>query len=263
MKCPKPKSYRSLIQMLLLLVFGMISTDLHSQTKPSEQDFLLASAGMGIVVGYELFAKDQLLPSEPRFSNPNHLDLSLRNILYWGDRKQEQAKVWSDRLIYGVSFSSLVWGPLMAKDPERAALINMEVFSVNSMLTNLIKIAAARERPYHHFQTRPSLGSEDYTSFYSGHSSVAFSQAVTNAMILSQHYPEREDLIWSSLLTIAGVTAYLRVASDMHYFTDIIFGAGVGTLIAWSITSHELDRFDDESSASGANFTVSLKIPLG
>lgn len=256
------EKYQISIPMTLLLVIAMISAPLHGQVKPSEQDFLLASAGMGVAIGLELFAKDHFMPSEPRLSDPNQLDLMLRSKLYLGTARQAQAELWSDRLIYGVSLSSLTWGPLLAKDTERAALINMEVFSINSVITNLIKVSVARERPYHYFKTRHSEGAKDFASFFSGHSSVAFSQAVTNAMILSQDFPKQEGMIWSSLLTLAGATAYLRVAGDMHYFSDIVVGAGVGSLIAWSITRYELERFG-EDSGSDETFVISFKIPLG
>jgi membrane-associated phospholipid phosphatase len=161
---------------------------------------------------------------------------------------------------------------MLAEDKELALLINARVFAANSIMTSLVKIGAARERPYHYFGTRSSEGSKDFTSFFSGHSSVAFSQAVANSMILSRSYPQYESAIWSGLLGVAGLTAYLRVAGDMHYFTDILAGAITGSLIAWTVTRSELKRFgvDDnqnsitlQSRGNGSNFVISLKIPLG
>ncbi len=266
------------LRIILLLLLSLNCTELRSQTVPSNRDFLLASTVLGIAAGVELFAKDHYLPTEPRFSTPNQIDVSMRNTLYLGASKQELAKTWSDRLVYGVSLSSLVWGPLLSEDHKQAVLINMEVFAVNSLITNLVKIGVARERPYHYYGSRPSLGPTDNASFFSGHSSVAFSQAVTNAMLLSEYYPERKGLIWSSLLGTAGVTAYLRVAGDMHYFSDVVIGAGAGSLIAWAITRFELKRFNNPDSDQYFNFSVGLpkknaesgmnyqfvfKIPLG
>ncbi|MBT3254214.1 MAG: phosphatase PAP2 family protein [Candidatus Marinimicrobia bacterium] len=196
----------------------------------------------------------------------------MRDKLWAGLNKQDGARTWSDRLIYGFSMSSLLWGPMLAEDKELALLINARVFAANSIMTSLVKIGAARERPYHYFGTRSSEGSKDFTSFFSGHSSVAFSQAVANSMILSRSYPQYESAIWSGLLGVAGLTAYLRVAGDMHYFTDILAGAITGSLIAWTVTRSELKRFgvDDnqnsitlQSRGNGSNFVISLKIPLG
>jgi len=239
-----------------------MNSTLRSQTVPAGQDFLLAASGMGVALGLELFAKEYLLPETPRFSEPNSFDRQMRDLLYLGPERQTAAARWSDGLAYGISLSSLVWGPLLAEAHQRAALINMEVFAVNSVLTNMTKIAVARERPYHHYSTAAARGPVDYASFYSGHSSLAFSQAVANAMILTQQYPDSKRLIWVSLLGSAGATAYLRVAGDMHYFSDIIMGAAVGSLIAWSITHHELERFDDDP-LSDLELMFSLKIPLG
>ncbi|MEA3286451.1 MAG: phosphatase PAP2 family protein [Candidatus Marinimicrobia bacterium] len=258
----KLKGYRPWFRGVVILIAGLMSLEAVGQVKPSRQELLRGAIGVGLAVGIELYAKDHFMPMEPRFSAPNRLDTQLRNKLYWGQSRQNQARVWSDRLIYGVSLSSLVWGPVAAQKTELAALINMEVFAINSMITNLAKITTARERPYHYFGTSQPRGAVDYASFFSGHSSIAFSQAVTNAMLLSDSYPERSGLIWSSLISAAGLTAYLRVAGDMHYCSDIVIGGVAGSLIAWSITRYELARFD-ESPANTANFRIFFKMPLG
>ncbi|NQV15516.1 phosphatase PAP2 family protein [bacterium] len=247
---------------ILYIIFGNPNLGLCESPQPGNKDLLTASTGMGIAVGIELFAKEYLLPAEPRFSQPNQIDVKMRKKLYWGAEKQDLAKGRSDYLIYAVSLSSLVWAPLLAEDSKTAALINMEVFAVNSLATNMIKICAARERPYHYFNTRSSGGAVDFASFVSGHSSVAFSQAVANSMILSRSFPGLKTEIWTSLLGLAGYTAYLRVAGDMHYFSDIVLGAGLGSLIAWTITRQEQKRFDKGTDIP-INISMMFKIPLG
>lgn len=196
----------------------------------------------------------------------------MRDRLWVGTNKQDKARTWSDRLIYGVSMSSLLWGPGLADDTELALLINARVFAANSVMTNILKISAARERPYSYYKTRPSEGAKDFASFYSGHSSVAFSQAVANSIILSRSYPDYKSAIWSSLTGIAGLIAYLRVAGDMHYFSDILTGAISGSIIAWVVTHQELKRFGEDTNQSQvllksqgnrSNIVLSLKIPLG
>ncbi len=248
-----------------VIVVGILILHVNSvsgETNPSETDMVLAATGVGLAIGIELFAKDHLLPDQPRFTTPNAMDARIREYLYWGEQRQELAADWSDRLVYGVSLSSLAWGPALANNHELSALINMEVFALNSMLTNMVKVLAGRERPYHYYGTRSAQGQVDYASFISGHSSVAFSQAVSNAIVLSQNYPHQSGLIWSSLLGMASGTAYLRVAGDMHYFSDILVGAGMGTLIAWVITEYELDHHEDVGD-SDTNFMLTFKIPLG
>lgn len=263
---------KSRIRILLIICFILLQTNRNYGQEISGRDWLISGSEIGIALGLELYGKAHFIPETPRFSSPNSIDRYMREQLWVGVNKQDGARTWSDRLIYGISLSSLLWGPVLAEDTELALLINAQVFATNSIMTNLVKIAAARERPYHHYGTRTSEGSKDFTSFYSGHSSVAFSQAVANSMILSRTYPQHESVIWSTLLGAAGLTAYLRVAGDMHYFTDILTGAISGSLIAWTITRSELKRFgivDNQSGVvlqsqgNGSNFVISLKIPLG
>ncbi|MBT3631159.1 MAG: phosphatase PAP2 family protein [Candidatus Marinimicrobia bacterium] len=227
---------------------------------------------MGLALGLELFGKSHFVPDIPRFSKPNSIDGYMRDKLWAGADKQDNARIWSDRLLYGVSMSSLVWGPVLAEDSNLSFLINARVFAANNIITNIVKITTARERPYHYYGTRVSEESRDFTSFYSGHSSVAFSQVVANAMILSRSYPNYKSTIWSTLMGAAALTAYLRVAGDMHYLSDILTGAIMGSIVAWSITNTELNRFENlddgantllKYQGSGSNFMVSLKIPLG
>ena len=41
--------------------------------------------------------------------------------------------------------------------------------------------------------------------------------------------------IWASGLTLAGVTGYLRIAGDKHYFTDVVTGAVVGSFVGFAV----------------------------
>ncbi len=259
-------------KILIICLTLVLSFQCNLAQEISTRDWLVTGSGLGLTLAMELYAKDKLVPDTPRFSTPNSFDKSMREKLWFGLDGQENARTWSNILIYGVSVSSLIWGPLLAEDSKIAILINSRVFAANNLLTNFMKIGAARERPYSHFASRTSEGSSDYTSFYSGHSSVAFSQAVCNAMLLSRSYPGHETKIWSTLLGVAGVTAYLRIAGDMHYFSDVMVGAIMGSLVSWSITKRELKRFTntkvDSQTLMGiqtrdSTFMVSLKIPLG
>ena len=263
---------KSRIRILLILCVFLLQTTPNYGQGISTKDWLISGSGMGLALGLELYGKTHFVPETPRFSAPNSIDRYMRDKIWVGVNNQDGARAWSERLLYGVSLSSILWGPVLADDTELALLINARVFDVNSIMTNLVKIGAARERPYHHYGTRTAEGPTDFTSFFSGHSSVAFSQAVANSMILSRAYPQHDAAIWSTLLGMAGLTAYLRVAGDMHYFTDILTGAISGSLIAWTVTRSELKWFGADDKQNGvmariqgnnSNFVISLKIPLG
>ena len=38
-------------------------------------------------------------------------------------------------------------------------------------------------------------------------------------------------LVWGTGIMIGLATAYTRIAADRHYFTDVLAGAGIGTVI--------------------------------
>gem|GEM_PF-4625413 len=68
-------------------------------------------------------------------------------------------------------------------------------------------------------------------SFVSGHSSVAFSTVVTASIVATLRGYRVAPLMWSLGLPMAATVAYLRVAADRHYLTDVVAGAGLGTAI--------------------------------
>jgi membrane-associated phospholipid phosphatase len=99
------------------------------------------------------------------------------------------------------------------------------------LVTQLVKITAGRQRPYAHYRTAPApLSQEDNLSFISGHSSLTFSIAVGAGVIAQRRGYRLAPVIWATGLTVAATTAYLRMAADRHYFTDVLAGGAVGAL---------------------------------
>ena len=41
--------------------------------------------------------------------------------------------------------------------------------------------------------------------------------------------------MWATGLTFAAATAYLRVAADKHYFTDVLASAAIGVAVGWAV----------------------------
>jgi membrane-associated phospholipid phosphatase len=78
-------------------------------------------------------------------------------------------------------------------------------------------------------------GSDANVSFYSGHASNAFAIAVS----LYRAHVIRGDGDAKKLgvigLISASATAYLRIAADKHYLSDVVVGAGAGSAIGWLI----------------------------
>jgi membrane-associated phospholipid phosphatase len=74
-------------------------------------------------------------------------------------------------------------------------------------------------------------------SFFSGHTSYTFSFAVFLSTTFANYNPDSslKPYVWSASLLLAATTGYLRYAAGMHYPTDIITGALVGSAIGFLI----------------------------
>jgi membrane-associated phospholipid phosphatase len=114
-----------------------------------------------------------------------------------------------------------------------------EAILTNGIYTQLFKLTLGRARPFTgepYTEIDPfefEFESEE-NSLPSGHTSTAF----TVATVLS----ERIDNIYASvaLYSLASLTAYQRVYTDVHWFSDTILGAALGTFIGLKIVKlHE------------------------
>lgn len=105
------------------------------------------------------------------------------------------------------------------------ALIITRAVTVTGALNQVVKFLAPRERPYVHsgrFDHRDING-----SFFSNHTSSAMALAAATTK-LSFDRSRNSHLVAAPLFLLAGLVGYLRIASDNHYFTDVIAGAAFG-----------------------------------
>jgi len=99
----------------------------------------------------------------------------------------------------------------------------------------ILKVMVGRERPlvspdnnlsFHPFRFKDN-------SFPSGHATVAFALATS----FSREWKGKwNDVVFFSL---ASLTAYSRLHDEKHWFSDVVFGAGLGTLSARFIHRRE------------------------
>lgn len=149
-------------------------------------------------------------------------------------------------------FDALVVAGWYRNSPHVAvqqALISAEVVAVTSGIQGIVSYLASRERPYGRecgseldSLTRDCVNRDRYYSFFSGHSSQSFAAAAVNCMHHSYVplYGGAGDR-WACVGTfgVAITTALLRVATDVHYVSDVAAGALVGTatglLLPWAL----------------------------
>ena len=126
------------------------------------------------------------------------------------------------------------------------SLINLQAMAISGALQGAANVLVSRERPFGRDCGGDELpedaidcaNSVHYRSFFSGHSAFSF----TGAALICVHHFEN-DLMgppWDALscaggYAVAATTASFRVVADVHYSSDILLGAAVGTLVGWGV----------------------------
>jgi membrane-associated phospholipid phosphatase len=150
---------------------------------------------------------------------------------------------------------------------QEMALIDLETLAISGAVQGATNVMVSRERPYGRncgTSTLPSdavdcEGAVHYRSFFSGHSSFSFTSA---ALICIHHF--ENDLLgapWDALscvggYAVAGTTATFRVVSDLHYASDILTGALVGTLVGYGVPLLHYRRAHATSARSGLRLSL-------
>ena len=166
--------------------------------------------------------------TKPKLTSPNNVDSFIREKIHWGNSKNELAKEISDILLYGVFVGGMPLSSLYLKN-YNLLLINLEILSINGLITNVVKYTIQRQRPYSFYSK--TNDKESYKSFFSGHTSTAFAIGTSTAKMLAKYSDIDKKIIWLSTLGLASTTGYLRMAADEHYFSDVLAGAVVGSFL--------------------------------
>jgi membrane-associated phospholipid phosphatase len=156
---------------------------------------------------------------------------------------------------------------------QEMALLDLETLAIAGAVQGMTNVLVSRERPY-----GPSCGTtelpanaldcdgiQQYRSFFSGHATFSFTSA---ALICINH--TRDELLgspWDALscgggYVVAAATASLRVLADVHYASDVLTGALVGTLIGYGVPLLHY-RHHDVGKLSAGGMTMQLVPSLG
>jgi membrane-associated phospholipid phosphatase len=90
-----------------------------------------------------------------------------------------------------------------------------------------LKYIVKRPRPYVTYPDLNSVDTEGTPSFPSGHSSGAFALATSLSLNYLKWYVVVPSFAW------AGLTGYSRMYLGVHYPTDVLMGAAIGSGTAW------------------------------
>ncbi|WP_437677334.1 phosphatase PAP2 family protein [Sorangium sp. So ce131] len=206
------------------------------------------------VVAATAFATLAIPPVEGRWTGVSGFDRSAREVMRIGsDRNREFARDASDLLLVlttnHLAVDALLvawWGHGRGSVAWQLAMIDIETLALNAAVNGVVAGFASRERPYRaqcggpeELQDRDCRGSKRYRSFYSGHSSTAF----TAAGLTCSHHARlplygggaADALACGASLATAAAVATLRVVSDQHFATDALTGAALGTLTGFGV----------------------------
>lgn len=199
-------------------------------------DLPLTAVAISAWVGSEL-AKPRIGPDACRFCDPNALDAAVRNAVVW--RNPAAARHASDALVFGVIPAAMIGNQLLSANAEGAwkagfvdLLVVAEAAAIAQDLNQLVKFTVARERPFVHYAdpSRPHEPDDD-VSFYSGHTTFAFALASSAGMVSTLRGYKSAPWVWGVGMTLAAGAGWLRMGGDMHWFTDVLVGAAVGTAV--------------------------------
>jgi len=195
------------------------------------RDPVITGAAAGTWLVLHVF-EERLAPGGCRWCQPPAFDEAARDALRWRD--PDPPALASDVLAYGavpvvgLGVSYLVSG----RDAKAAgvdALIAAESVALAGVAGQAVKLAVGRRRPAA-YASGARASSDDDVSFYSGHASAAFALATSFATCSSLRGDRDAWVAWAAGLPLAAAAGYLRIAADRHYLSDVLAGAGAGTL---------------------------------
>jgi len=132
-------------------------------------------------------------------------------------------------------------------------IIYGQAISYAFAVKNVLKYLLPRYRPYVYNGGAPGVDStEDDQSFPSGHATVVFAAATAGVTIYAMMFPGSP---WFVPFTIASygmavLTASFRVASGMHFVTDVVAGAALGSAFGYLVPLLHRQR-PSEGSVTG------------
>jgi membrane-associated phospholipid phosphatase len=133
---------------------------------------------------------------------------------------------------------------LAGKDSRRGigtiGFLYIETMLINQGITDLVKVASQRPRPYIFEENFPSttvLNSNDRSSFFSGHTSSAATASFFVARVFADYYPNSKlkPYVWGMAAALPALTGYLRVRAGRHYPSDVLVGYLVGGAVGYLV----------------------------
>jgi membrane-associated phospholipid phosphatase len=150
---------------------------------------------------------------------------------------------------------------------EEMALVGLETMAVSGAIQGVTNTIVSRERPYgadcRDGKLPPEAidctSSSHFRSFFSGHSAFSFTGA---ALVCFNHFElgllgaPGDALSCAGAYAVAATTATFRVVGDMHYASDVLTGALLGTVVGYGVPLLHFRRGARAERANGPSFRI-------
>ncbi len=224
--------------------------------------FMLTETGasLALLVGATLFP----VPKQCRWCDSNAFDRAGHDALLMSNPKSAAAvsHVFSFGVVPATAIGAVSVAPLL-RDQSSDALANtailLNVLMVDVALTATAKFNVARRRPAFYYGRQAdteyaSSTTEQNVSFFSGDTSVAFSLAAASSTVAFLRGYEYAPYLAVGSGLAASTVGVLRVSANVHWPSDVLTGAFVGTAvgIGLPLLLHPRVHPADSSPAAGA-----------
>jgi len=163
------------------------------------------------------------------FANAQNSDIDfLRNINLNRNKSQDQAlKVVTNSLTpVSIATPVIMYSVgLIMKDStvKKKAIFVGETLLVSGFITLALKKTVNRDRPFETYSDIEQATTATGSSFPSGHASLAFATATSLSMAYTKWYIIAPSFAWASAVS------YSRMALGVHYPSDVLAGAIIGS----------------------------------
>ncbi len=228
----------------LVLVAALVLASTASAEPPLQPSYdlvpdLAVTGGACAATLSLLLLEEKLAPTRCRWCDPSGVEEDLSRRLRWSD--PDAAAKGSSVLSFTLAGAALgysLYEGYRRENPEDGwanALLIVEATSVAMLLDRTAKYAFARQRPDAWRGDTRGDPHDRNLSFFSAHSTFAFAIAASSSTLLLEQRAPHAKTYAVLAYGAAATTAYLRVAADRHYVSDVLVGAAVGTLVGWAI----------------------------
>lgn len=179
-----------------------------------------------------------------------------RESINWFDRSatykfSEQISEASDFLVGVIVVApfALLIDTSVRDDWRSCTLMYLETMMLAASLPSYAKGGVERIRPFVYNPDAPmdrKMALDPRGSFFSRHTTLAFASAVFLSTVWSNYHPRShlKRYVWAGSLVAATAVGFMRCESGQHFPSDVITGAGIGSVIGYVIPL--LHRVGDE-----------------